>query len=395
MTLDLSKIASDMNVLAGETADHHAASSFDAVRDAVAEIDSRDLLTRMQSARTSWLLARPVATFQATTPAPAPPTDYTVVASDGSFILPDRHSLARFFVINIGKVVLRYGSSPYAEIDADPSMFFREDELFVPESVRRIPVSGAVLGFKRAAEELASVAMIATAQQTPTIALQDGTLILWGLESQATPVIKWVMEQFRGALDLLKERDIPVASYISFPASSDVANSVRVAVCDYPLNGMAVNCDHCLARVAAESHVPACDFIPNVGDRVLFEQAIRLEPGERSQVFASTSKILDYYDDEHWIHFFYLNSGTEIGRVEIPYWVAADPAKIDLVHAAIYEQCTLGRGYPSALQEAHEIAAIRPDERKAVEVLVEEALARHGLTYRISGKAESKRGRFV
>ena len=79
----------------------------------------------------------------------------------------------------------------------------------------------------------------------------------------------------------------------------------------------------------------------------------------------------------------------------MPRWVAQDEAKLNLVHSTIYEQCTLGRGYPSALQEAHEIAAIRPDERNAVETLVEEALARRGLVYRRSGKAESKRGRFV
>ena len=395
MTLDLSKIAREMDVLADETADKQSDSSFESFRSAVAGVDSNDLLTRMRTARTSWLLARPEAVFQATAAAPDPPADYTVVASDGSFILPDRHSLARFFVINIGKVVLRYGSSPFAEIDAEPSMFFREEELFVPDHIRRIPVNGAVLGFKRAAEELTSVASVAVAQQGPTIALQDGTLILWGLESQLGPVIDWVLEPYLDALQLLREHSIPVASYISFPASSDVINSVRVAVCDYPLHGRAVNCDHCRSRIATENHTPACDFVPNAGDRTLFEHVMRLQPGERSQVFGSTSTVLDFYGADHKIFFFYLNSGTEIGRVEIPRWVAQDSHLLDLAHAAIYEQCTLGRGYPSALQEAHEIAAIRPDERKAVELLVEEALARRGLAYRISGKAESKRGRFV
>jgi hypothetical protein len=104
---------------------------------------------------------------------------------------------------------------------------------------------------------------------------------------------------------------------------------------------------------------------------------------------------LQDYPHDQQILFFYLHSGTEVGRVEIPRWVAADEQQLDLVHSAIFEQCTLGRGYPSALQEAHEIAAIRPDERQAVEALVEEALVRHGLKFRRSGKADSKRGRFV
>ncbi len=395
MTLDLTKIASELDGLAGETEQRQSGDVLKDLADAFHDVDTYDLVARSRTARTSWLLGLPLAKFQARVDAPKPPVDYAVVASDGSFILPDRHSPARFFMINIGKVLLRYGTSPYAEIDAEPSMFFREEELYVPDEVRRIPVTGTVLGFKRAADELESVARVAITQETPTIALQDGTLILWGLESQADPVIKWVLDQYLAALVTLREHDVPVASYISYPGSSDVVNSVRVSVCDYPLRGVPVNCDHCRSRILSEKRVPACDFIPDVNDRLLFELIARLEPGQRSQVFASTSKILDHYGAEQHIHFFYMHSGTEIGRVEIPRWVAQNEEKLDLVHAAIYEQCTLGRGYPSALQEAHEIAAIRPDERQAVEILVEEALARRGLMYRRSGKAESKRGRFV
>ena len=395
MTLDLTKIAVDLDGLAAETAQRESAGSLQSLNSVYARVDTQDLAARMRTAKTSWLLARPVSTFQTTVPAPDPPLDYTVVASDGSFILPDRHTPARFFVINIGKVVLRYGSDAFAQIDAEPSMFFREDELYVPDDVRRIPVNGAVLGFKRAAEELESVAEVALTQEAPAIALQDGTLILWGLESQTEPVANWVLDQFLGALDRLREHDVPVASYISYPGSSDVVYSLRVSICDYPDRGVPVNCDHCRGRIATENHTPACDVIPDVNDRLLFEQVAQLQPGERSQVFASSSKILERYGADHHIHFFYLNSGSEVGRVEIPRWVARDEAKLNLVHATIYEQCTLGRGYPSALQEAHEIAAIRPDERVAVETLVEEALARRGLGYRRSGKADSKRGRFI
>ncbi len=395
MTLDLTKISLKLDALAGEAAKRESVDALQELTTAYHAVDSHDLAARLRTAKTSWLLAHPASTFQSVSVAPGQPEDYTVVASDGSFILPDRHSPARFFVINIGKVVLRYGSDPFAEIEAEPNMFFGEDELYVPDVVRRIPVDGAVLGFKRAAEELDSVANVAVMQDSPTVALQDGTLILWGLESQADPVVKWVLEQYLQALDTLKNKGIPVASYISYPASNDVVNSVRVSVCDYPDRGVPVNCDHCRGRILTENHKPACDIIPNVNDRFMFEQLALLRPGERTQVFASSSKILDLYGPDHAIHFMYINSGSEIGRVEMPRWVAQDESKLNLVHATIYEQCTLGRGYPSALQEAHEIAAIRPDERNAVETLVEEALARRGLVYRRSGKAESKRGRFV
>ena len=395
MTLDLTKIAGTLTGLASETANRESKTSLDELADAYLAVDTPELKRRVDAAKTSWLLARPSARFQATEPAPAPPADYSVVASDGSFILPDRHAPARYFIINIGKVVLRYGSDPYAEIDAEPSMFFREEELYVPAEVRRIPVSGTVLGFKRAAEELSSVAEVAIRQTTPSIAIQDGTLILWGLETQADSVQHWVLDQFLGALNLLRDHEVPVASYISAPASKNVVHSLRVWRCDYPLRGEPVNCDDCHFRTLTQQHVPACQPIPDVDDRFVFDQVAQLPPGERSQIFVSKSKILDRYGPDHVIHFFYLNSGTEIGRVEIPHWVAEDRDKLELVHATIYEQCTLGRGYPSALQEAHEIAAIRPDERQAVEALVEQALADHLLPGRRSGKAESKRVRFI
>jgi hypothetical protein len=172
-------------------------------------------------------------------------------------------------------------------------------------------------------------------------------------------------------------------------------NSLRVSVCDYPLNGRPVDCHDCHRRALYDDHTPACDFIPDVTDRFLFERITSLQPGERTQVFASRSDILKRYSPQHRIHFFYMHSGTEIARVEVPHWVARDTEKLDFVHATIYDQCVNGRGYPTALQEAHEVAAIRPDERRAVESLVERALADHGLVYRRSAKDESKRGRFV
>src|SRR5690606_20606097 len=81
--------------------------------------------------------------------------------------------------------------------------------------------------------------------------------------------------------------------------------------------------------------------------------------------------------------------------VEIPRWVAEDAGLLEFTQAVIYDQCQRGRGYPSALQEAHEQAVIGGDERRAVELLLEEALMRHQIVPRRSGKDGSKRGRFI
>ncbi len=45
-------------------------------------------------------------------PAPPLPSEYTVLATDGSSIDVDRHKAARCCLINIGTVVIHYGSQP-------------------------------------------------------------------------------------------------------------------------------------------------------------------------------------------------------------------------------------------------------------------------------------------
>jgi len=130
-------------------------------------------------------------------------------------------------------------------------------------------------------------------------------------------------------------------------------------------------------------------------DRQLFEGL--LQEGWRSDVFESTSAILEHYGS-HRIQFFYLNVGGEIVRIEAPQWVMRDGRMLDLVHALIYDQCQRSPDYPPyppALQEAHEQAVIATAERRLVEELVERALAEQGIVYARSAKDRSKRRRGV
>jgi hypothetical protein len=367
---DFAKIATQIEELTREVP-RGGADEFLPLREAFANVDVGDLVARLTDKRTrhSWLPALPDLTFNRHYPAPVPPADFSVLATDGSFILPDRHSPARFYLINIGRVHLHYGATPGADLSSTAELRYREQELQVDG---RIPVNPAILGMRRA------------------VALQDGTLILWSLNGQDPVVRDWVLHDFLAALDDLRERGVPVASYISYPGGKDVTDALRVSVCDFPGQGRSINCDDC----RAERPIPACQIIPSVPDRHVFEHIARLGPGDRSDVYRSASKILQYYGD-HAIHFFYLHTGTEIARVEIPQWVAQHPPHLDLIHALIYDQCLRGRGYPSVLQEAHEQAVIGADERRVVETLVEEAMARLGIVMLRSAKDTSKRGRFV
>lgn len=390
MPFDFTKIVEQIDALTRDVP-RGGPDEFVALREAYAAVDVGDLVGRLTDKQTrhSFMPALPGYSFNGAYSAPPPPDDFSVLATDGSFMLPDRHSPARFYLINVSRVHLHYGSAPGAELSARAELRYREEELRIND---RIPVNPAILGMRRAVDELAALAELAQdpSVERPAVALQDGTLILWSLSSQDAVVRDWVLNDFLLALDDLRDRGIPVASYISYPGGDDVSDALRVAACDHPTRGIPINCDHC----RAERTVPACSSIPTVPDRHLFAHIARLKPGERSDVYRSASKILQHYR-EHAIAFFYLQTGTEIARVEIPAWVADNPAHLDLVHATIYDQCQRGRGYPSVLQEAHEQAVIGTDERRVVEQLIEEALARLGIVMMRSAKDASKRGRFV
>ena len=119
-----------------------------------------------------------------------------------------------------------------------------------------------------------------------------------------------------------------------------------------------------------------------------------LKVNERSVVFLSTSNVMDQYQ-QHQICYFYLNTGSEIGRVEMPIWVAEDDRMLNLLHSCLLNQLSKGQGYPLALQEAHEQAVINVGDRMYLTQLVEELMVKEGLPVDTSEKARSKRTRFV
>ena len=131
-----------------------------------------------------------------------------------------------------------------------------------------------------------------------------------------------------------------------------------------------------------------CAEIDGLNDRRLFESL--LQPGERTAVFDSHSRILGDYG-VHRIGFFYLHVGTEIVRIEMPQWVAASPTLLDLVHAVAYDQAQKGLGYPVALAEAHQHAVVRGAERDLFYEMVTTVMLRRGVRAAISPKNLLKR----
>ena len=413
MALDLYRTAAQIDAaVAG--ADFGAARErrMDAVLAALRDSDAATLNARVEAARgmLAFLPAEAVEGPGGVFDPPSTPADFSVVAADGSHIDVNRHLPLRCALINIGGCRLTYGGAPDAEMFSRPRLRTSDAELFLQDPASpsaRQPVEGALMGLVRTVEEAAALAdAVEAGGGLPTLALLDGTLVLWELGGELPPRGRYpdyVRERLLddgllAALDRIREvalrqaQDergrVAVASYISLPNSSEVVNLLRLGLCDLDPVG---HCQtHCRALVPGTRR---CDAAHGLTDRVIFERT--LAAGQRSAVFASRSPVARDAYGVHRVHFFYVNVGEEIGRVEVPAWVAVEPALLSLTHALVVDNARRGAGYPVALQEAHEQAVVTGADREAFRNMVERALEERGLPVYTSQKQRSKRRPWV
>lgn len=330
---------------------------------------------------------------------PGPPEDFSVVAADGSHIDVDRHMAANCFLINIGVAALHYGSQPDAQLYSKPRLYAKDEELVIrdPVTYRQQTIEGAVLGAKRTVEEIRELveAVRHTPSDRPTLVLIDGSLVMLGLVgplNQDFVLRELVEDGFVRALDELREiartRPIVVAGYISLPGSFEVISAMRAMTCPYEPEGAGYRCG------PTGPGREACDAcLGGVRDRNLFART--LGPLDRSALFGTGSTSVEQYYMGTDVVFFYVNAGEEIGRVEVPSWVAREPELLGLAHTLVVDQCIRGRGYPIALMEAHEQAVVSGSDRRHFCELVEGALQKDGLPLFTSEKAWSKRLRWL
>lgn len=340
----------------------------------------------------SWLFARPIEPLDLVRDLPPRPVQYALVATDGSQIELDRHGIAACYLINIGRVFIRYGEQPKAKLSSRPALYFREEDLYLSDGARRVAIEGNYLSARRDVEEGLELAALAdeflAGADIPALALQDGTLVRWTLAGAEKFVQTYFIERYLSYLEQMRSRGIPVASYISRPRAPEVVGTIRLMFCpDVDLAaGRGAKCSECSdVRAGREPSCSPCQGL--VDADVLADQ---LTEGQRGPLYLSMSRINVEAYGEHMIHFFYMRVGRELARVELPRWVAQDAAQVDLVHTLVYDQCAKGQGYPVALARAHEQAVVRSADRRAFERMLGDSMLRADLPVDTSRKRESK-----
>jgi GNAT superfamily N-acetyltransferase len=401
MSLDLTKVAAQVGSMVarlkagGEERQRRLQQALKVFQDK--SLDPEKLKRKIDSAKTTWLVAGLADGLNQRYKPPPSPQEFSVIATDGSHIDVDRHRSPRCYLINIGAVALSYGAKAQASLESFPALYFGDEDLVIaPDGAkgREQPIEGVLLGIKRAVDECHRLAELAKElpKDSSALALLDGSLILWGLAGQTYPEFVTEALLHKGFLRHLEEikkvnadkRRLALASYISFPRSTDVVNALRVALCPHD----PPDCDRYCPNKTRD-----CDKVAGVQDRELFSHM--LDEGERSALFTSQSSIVEKHYGGHCVHFFYLRVDDEIARVEIPQWVADDKELLALTHSLVLDQCRRGQGYPVALSEAHEQAVVNVTDREAFWQLVESLMVGEHLPTPTSAKSFSKRTRWV
>lgn len=309
------------------------------------------------------------------------PECYTVLATDGSQIPLDRHAAALCYLLNVGKIVLHYGTGERPRLTSQAQVFYRDEDIYQTDGTGdAVPLSDKIIANRRLLAESAELAaLIAEHHERHALALVDDPLILWTPQGEAEAEQRRVVEEFCQMLEAAQQAQVPIAGYVSRPGHKDVIGALRLTLCGD-------GCRHDAASPCAE--------LAGLTDAALFE-AILTRPGDRSPIFGSTARVLSFYPAAQAIAFFYLQTGSEIARIEIPQWVAADPALRDRTHLLCWDQARKGQGYPIALSEAHERAVVRGPEREAFFRLVEAAYVRERVPAVTTRKALAKRTRIL
>jgi NurA domain len=334
--------------------------------------------------------ATPVEEIDIYYPISSPPESHTVFATDGSQISPSHHEITYCYLINIGRVMLHYGQSLHPLLDSLPEVYYKPEDLYISQQWNISTEEW--MGYRRTVLEAQILSELATRwvlppgahQDTPNLALVDGSLIYWFLDKLLSEAKDQLLPPILAAWEDLRNSKIPLLGYLSASRSMESVNFLRFPACPFDFPNCIINCRE------ERDHKP-CQVIQPLRDTTLWGSF--LPPGHRSALWCSNLRILDYYDEPQRVYFCYVNVGEEIARIEIPAWIAEDSTLFEQSLSIVLAQVYKGYGYPVALAEAHNMAVVRSADRHRFFSLLEQEMLRSGLkNVSISSKEARKRG---
>ncbi|MBY0551781.1 MAG: DNA double-strand break repair nuclease NurA [Candidatus Obscuribacterales bacterium] len=314
---------------------------------------------RENGGHTFWPLAIPIEPFGSEIEIEAYPGMHTVVACDGSQIMPTAHEVYSCYLLNIGAMVIHYGCDEKPILTSFPRLFHKADEVYPLVDQRRVHVNDSVVSLERQLMELTKASELAVLHKhadMPLVTMVDGSLIPWNVDSMPDSYQTEYLQRMLEVLDVFCAERIPLIGYVSHSRSSDIVNNMRVWECPYPTSKCQTFCGH-----LNEEDFPCSTMWP-LSDRLLLSS--KLPRSFRSGMFSSGSRWSTGLGGRHNVCFCYLHTDAEVARLEIPRWMYDDKQMLDLAISVALSQAGKGLGYPIALSEAHNLAVIRQADRK-------------------------------
>jgi hypothetical protein len=309
------------------------------------------------------------------------PERLTVAAADGSQIYPDRHGIALYYAVNLGGIVLRLGTGAAPQVESEPTLCF-EDKLLLDDQEN--VVASQLINARRSVQELVTLARLACAEagDAPVVALSDGNIAL-RVKQESIPAREGeaLQAEYMAQLNRLRAAGVTLGSFIARPGTTSVVRLMHLAT-------------ECPRDRIAEYVKNRPRPFEGINDLPVFKAHLKL--GERSAIFKQTTQWSKPYEEAgHAIHFCYVNVSTPereaLARIELPEWVAADPDRVALLHAAVIDQCRVtSEPYPYVLTRADELAVITTREKAALDEMIAAEMLAHNLTALPSEKAATK-----
>lgn len=286
---------------------------------------------------------------------PQQPDEFTLLAADGSQIVPSRHRALQFGLINVGLFKVRFGSSQPPIIDL-VSELLNLDEIFTPDGSL---ISDDDIALQRDLRERRLIRENITSEDLPPVlTVTDGPLDLFYRSSIQGGKNQQAQSEVYQLDQRLEQEGVISAGYIDKPGAAMLDNMLEI----YQNSQSA-------ASPAPEKKKR------RVSDRALLSR--RLMPGHRSALFEIISRRTPVNPQRLHCAFFYLNVAADAGaewlvRVEIPFWSSQKAELVNFVHAALYNDAQVldTHPYPYALHRAHELALVRQAEYEEIENLL-------------------------
>ncbi|MBK6646016.1 MAG: DNA double-strand break repair nuclease NurA [Anaerolineales bacterium] len=285
----------------------------------------------------------------------------TLIAADGSQIVPNRHDPLQYYVINVGAIAMQIGSGNTPEVETDT-------ELRVLDEFDDTYFSDSQVALQRDVAERKKLLEMSERYSGTIIALTEGQLELWGsVDNENAKDFEKSLHDYLHALEEMHKKKIIAGGYVDKPGANWVVKLLEIA--GTPQDEL--------------KNVRKNRLLAGVTDYWMFSQI--LDEHERSAVFALQAKSAEKYKDVLAIHFFYINVGNKkypkIARVDVPLWVVENPGMLNALHSVLVEQSKImgnSQQFPYLLHRAHEIAIVTHREKEEIDRLLSRDILSRG-----------------